>query len=542
MNTLYNKILKNDLPSSVVVFLVALPLCLGIALASGAPLFSGIISGIIGGIVVGSLSGSHVSVSGPAAGLTAIVLSAISTLGGFENFLLAVVIAGGIQVILGVIKAGTVADYFPNSVVEGMLAGIGVIIFLKQLPHAFGYDRDTEGDLAFIEKSGSNTFTSLIDMLDYIHPGAVILSVFSILLLILWEKVDFLRKIKLIPAALVVVVFGIVINELFKLSGGVWVIEPSHLVSLPVADSVEAFKGLIVLPDFSAIMNKEIWIVAATIAIVASLETLLCIEAGDKMDTHKRYSNPNRELLAQGTGNIVSGLLGGLPMTSVVVRTTANINSGAASRWSAILHGVFMLLCVLIIPGLLNKIPLASLAAILLLIGYKLAKPSKLFHFYQQGKYQFIPFIVTLLAVVFTDLLKGVGIGLIISIIYILRGNIKNAYYFSRESYHLGDKIIIELSQEVSFLNKATIKQTLAALPNGSTVLIDASNSQYIAHDILELIREFRDVVSVEKSINLELTGFKENYQIENTSHVRFTNDNGPENLATNKAETLLTN
>jgi MFS superfamily sulfate permease-like transporter len=471
--------------------------------------------------VVGSLSGSQVSVSGPAAGLTAIVLTAITSLGSFEVFLCAVVLAGIFQLVLGLLRAGSVADYFPGSVVEGMLAGIGVIIFLKQLPHAVGYDRDTEGDMAFAEKGGSNTFSSLFDMLDYIHPSAVILVAVSLAILITWDKVAVLKKMKLLPAALVVVVAGIVLQQMLNSLGGAWVLQAEHLVTLPVLQSVADVGKVITLPDFSAIFQKEVWIVAATLAIVASLETLLCIEAGDNMDPHKRYTNPNRELLAQGVGNALSGLMGGLPMTSVVVRTTANITSGARTKMSAILHGLFLLVCVLAIPGILNKIPLASLAAILLMIGYKLAHPSKIFHFYKQGKYQFFPFVVTLLAVVLTDLLTGVAIGLGLSLMYVLWGNMKNAYSFAGEQYREGDKVYIELAQEVSFLNKAAIKKTLARLPEGCSVVIDASASQYIAHDILELIRQFRDVVSKDKNIHLELTGFKENYSIENTHYIK---------------------
>jgi MFS superfamily sulfate permease-like transporter len=517
----FQSYVKADLPAAVVVFLVALPLCLGIAMASGAPLFSGILAGILGGLVVGSLSGSQVSVSGPAAGLTAIVLTAITSLGSFEVFLCAVVLAGIFQLVLGLLRAGSVADYFPGSVVEGMLAGIGVIIFLKQLPHAVGYDRDTEGDMAFAEKGGSNTFSSLFDMLDYIHPSAVILVAVSLAILITWDKVAVLKKMKLLPAALVVVVAGIVLQQMLNSLGGAWVLQAEHLVTLPVLQSVADVGKVITLPDFSAIFQKEVWIVAATLAIVASLETLLCIEAGDNMDPHKRYTNPNRELLAQGVGNALSGLMGGLPMTSVVVRTTANITSGARTKMSAILHGLFLLVCVLAIPGILNKIPLASLAAILLMIGYKLAHPSKIFHFYKQGKYQFFPFVVTLLAVVLTDLLTGVAIGLGLSLMYVLWGNMKNAYSFAGEQYREGDKVYIELAQEVSFLNKAAIKKTLARLPEGCSVVIDASASQYIAHDILELIRQFRDVVSKDKNIHLELTGFKENYSIENTHYIK---------------------
>ncbi|MFN8320662.1 MAG: SulP family inorganic anion transporter [Saprospiraceae bacterium] len=517
----FQSYLKADLPASVVVFLVALPLCLGIAMASGAPLFSGILAGIIGGLVVGSLSGSQVSVSGPAAGLTAIILTAITSLGSFEVFLCAVVLAGIFQLVLGLLKAGSVADYFPGSVVEGMLAGIGVIIFLKQLPHAVGYDRDTEGDMAFAEKGGSNTFSSLFDMLDYIHPSAVVLAAVSLAILITWDKVAVLKKMKLLPAALVVVVVGIVLQQALSSLGGDWMLQAEHLVTLPVLQSVADLGKVITLPDFSAMGQQEVWIVAATLAIVASLETLLCIEAGDNMDPHKRYTNPNRELLAQGVGNALSGLIGGLPMTSVVVRTTANITSGARTKMSAILHGLFLLVCVMAIPGILNKIPLASLAAILLMIGYKLANPSKILHFYKQGKYQFFPFAVTMLSVVLTDLLTGVAIGLGLSLLYVLWGNMKNAYSFVGEQYREGDKVYIELAQEVSFLNKAAIKKTLAQLPEGCSVVIDASASQYIAHDILELIRQFRDVVSKDKNIHLELTGFKENYSIENTNYIK---------------------
>ena len=535
----FQSYLKADLPASVVVFLVALPLCLGIAMASGAPLFSGILAGIIGGLVVGGLSGSQVSVSGPAAGLTAIVLTAITSLGSFEVFLTAVVLAGIFQLVLGLIKAGSVADYFPGSVVEGMLAGIGVIIFLKQLPHAVGYDRDTEGDMAFAEKGGSNTFSSLFDMLDYIHPSAVVLAAVSLAILITWDKVAVLKKMKLLPAALVVVVVGIVLQQALSSLGGDWMLQAEHLVTLPVLQSVADLGKVITLPDFSAMGQQEVWIVAATLAIVASLETLLCIEAGDNMDPHKRYTNPNRELLAQGVGNALSGLIGGLPMTSVVVRTTANITSGARTKMSAILHGLFLLVCVMAIPGILNKIPLASLAAILLMIGYKLANPSKILHFYKQGKYQFFPFAVTMLSVVLTDLLTGVAIGLGLSLLYVLWGNMKNAYSFVGEQYREGDKVYIELAQEVSFLNKAAIKKTLAQLPEGCSVVIDASASQYIAHDILELIRQFRDVVSKDKNIHLELTGFKENYSIENTNYIKiFHADNSEKKQTAGNVET----
>jgi len=513
----YFKHIKSDLPSGLVVFLVALPLCLGIALASGAPLFSGIISGIVGGIIVGSLSNSNVSVSGPAAGLTAIVLSSITALGSFELFLMAVVLAGALQLILGFLKAGSISNYFPNNVIEGMLAGIGVIIFLKQIPHAFGYDRDTEGDESFIEQSGGNTFSTLMESFDHISLGATIITLVSLGILIGWDRVPALKKIKALPSALVAVVAGILINEIFKNTGSTLALDSSHLVSLPVLNSFSEISTLFVFPDFSGLSNKNVWTVALTIAIVASIETLLCIEAGDRLDNYKRYSSTNTELKAQGVGNLLSGMIGGLPMTSVVVRTTANIKAGARTKLSTIIHGFFLLISVLLIPGLLNKIPLATLAAILLLIGYKLANPKHLKHFWAQGKFQFIPFIVTLLAVVFTDLLTGVAIGMFISILFVLQGNLKRAYYFRKESYHSGDIIHIDLAQEVSFLNKAAIKLTLGHLPENSTVVINAAQSEYIAHDVLDLIKEFKEAGGPQKGIKVELVGFKDKYKLENT-------------------------
>lgn len=509
--------LKQDFAAGLVVFLVALPLCLGIALASGAPLFSGIISGVIGGIVVGYLSKSHLSVSGPAAGLTAIVLTAITTLGSFETFLLAVFIAGILQLALGFIKAGTISNYFPNNVIEGMLAGIGVIIFLKQIPHAVGYDKDYEGDLNFLQPDGQNTFSELFSVIGNVQLGAIIITLISLAILISWNKISFLKNFKLVPPALIAVLVGVIVNQIFISTGSTFAIRQDHLVQLPVPQSLEEFKAMFVLPNFSEIANQQVWIVAITIAVVASIETLLCIEAADRMDVHKRYTDTNVELKAQGVGNLISSLLGGLPMTSVVVRTTANANAGARSKMATIIHGILLIVSVLAIPTLLNKIPLATLAAILLLIGYKLANPKTLKHFYERGKYQFIPFIVTLLGVVFTDLLKGVALGLIVSIIFILKGNMKRAYEFKKEEYHEGDIIHIDLAQEVSFLNKAAIKKTLSEIPENSSVVINASDTVYIAHDVLDLIEEFRDVHSVEDNIDVKLEGFKEAYELENT-------------------------
>ncbi|KQB44408.1 Sulfate transporter [Flavobacterium daejeonense] len=512
--------LKTDFASGLVVFLVALPLCLGIAMASGAPLFSGIITGIVGGIIVGYLSQSHISVTGPAAGLTAIVLTAISDLGAFDVFLTAVLLAGVFQLLLGFLKAGTISNYFPTNVIEGMLAGIGIIIILKQLPHAFGYDADFEGDQAFFQIDGDNTFSSLVKMLNYFQPGAIIVTLVSLVILISWERVSFLKKIKLIPGALIAVISGIIINEIFITTGSSLTIAQSHLVSLPVPTSVDDFKAIIVTPDFSGFTNPKVWTIGLTIAIVASIETLLCIEASDRLDPQKRYTNTNVELKAQGIGNIISSLIGGLPMTSVVVRSSANANAGAKSKMSTIVHGFMLLLSVLIIPVILNKIPLATLATILILIGYKLANPAKIRHFLVKGKYQFVPFIATMVAVVATDLLKGVMLGIAISIVFVLRGNLKRAYTFKKEEYVDGDIIHIDLAQEVSFLNKAAIKSTLKAIPENSKVIISAHDTVYIAHDILDLIKEFKTIRAVDENIKVKLKGFKEAYQLENTAEV----------------------
>jgi MFS superfamily sulfate permease-like transporter len=513
--------LKSDFASGLVVFLVALPLCLGIAMASGAPLFSGIIAGVVGGIVVGYLSKSHLSVSGPAAGLTAIMLTGIMDLGAFSAVLTAVLIAGFIQLILGFIKAGSISNYFPTNVIEGMLAGIGIIIILKQLPHAVGYDSDFEGDQSFFEMDGNNTISTLLGAFDYVQLGSIVITLISLAVLIAWDKVDFLKKLKLVPGALIAVILGVALNEIFIASGSSLAIAKEHLVSLPLPTSFDEFQAILVSPDLSAIYNSKVWILGVTIAIVASVETLLCIEAADRMDKQKRYTDTNVELKAQGIGNIVSALLGGLPMTSVVVRTSANNNAGAKSKMSAIIHGFLLLLSVIAIPMVLNKIPLATLAAVLLLVGYKLAKPSTVRHFWQKGKYQFVPFAATVIGIVFTDLLKGVALGIAISIIFVLKGNLKRAYNFRKEQYEDGDVIHIDLAQEVSFLNKAAIKSTLNDLPENSKVIINAHDTVYIAHDILDLIREFKSTRAKEENIRLKLKGFKKAYQLENSEETQ---------------------
>ena len=505
------KEIKNDFPASIVVFLVAVPLCLGIALASGAPMFSGIIAGFIGGIVVSLFSGSSLGVSGPAAGLTVIVLNGINEL-GFEVFLFTVVIAGVIQVILGYLKAGIVGYYFPSSVIKGMLSAIGIIIILKQIPHAFGYDADFEGDLSFVQADGENTFSELGNMLNYISPGAIIITVICLAILILWEQ-PFIKKLKitqLVQGPLVVVVTGILMNLIFKNFSSLY-LRDEHLVSIPVASNPSAFLGLFTTPDFSHFLNADVYMVGLTLAIVASLETLLCVEATDKLDPFKRVTPTNRELKAQGIGNILSGMIGGLPITQVIVRSSANIQSGGRTKASAFFHGILLLVSAVLIPHILNLIPLASLAAILFMVGYKLAKPSLFRSMYRLGWPLFAPFLITILAIIFTDLLIGITLGLGAAIMFILYQNLKTPYYFDPEKHHQGQKIKIELSENVSFLNRASILQTLNHLPENSRVEIDASKSRIIDHDVLELIYDFQENARYKK-IELEFKGFNKTY------------------------------
>lgn len=526
--------LKFDFASGIVVFLIAVPLCLGIALASGAPFFSGLIAGIVGGIVIGSLSNSHLSVSGPAAGLTAIVLAGITRLGTFETFLVAVFLAGAFQLIAGFLRAGSLANYFPGSVIKGMLTAIGIIIILKQLPHAVGYDAEAEGQLNFQQSDGNNTFTALLAPLQHIHIGVTIITLISLSIMVLWEK-PFMKRFKIIPGALAAVVAAILINLIYSAFFPSMTVGKEHLVQVPVANTVNEFLGLFKFPDFSTIWSKDVLITAFTIAAVASIETLLCIEAVDKMDPLRRVTNQNRELKAQGVGNMVSGLLGGLPITSVIVRSTANMNAGAKTKASTIMHGTLILICTALIPGVLNMIPLGALAAILLLTGYKLARISIFREMFANGKYQWIPFMVTVITVVFTDLLTGVGLGLLTSMVAILYFNMKNSYYFHKENHHEGEIIRIFLSEEVSFLNKASIKLTLDHLPVNSTVIIDAAKSKFIDFDVLELIKEFKNIKAPEKNINCQLTGFKDKYKIDNTHNVL---SEGQTYISANRRET----
>ncbi|OSZ79246.1 hypothetical protein CAP35_13610 [Chitinophagaceae bacterium IBVUCB1] len=502
--------IRYDAVSGLIVFLIALPLCLGIALASEAPLFSGIVAGIIGGILVGFLSGSQLSVTGPAAGLIAIVLGAIGELKAFDIFLCSVIVAGLIQFLLGILKAGTIANYFPNSVIEGMLAGIGLTIIIKQIPDAVGYTKQNHDSM--VDAEDGLSLSIIEDSLKHIEMGAAIIALVGLTLLVLWQTKAF-GKLKTIPSGLVVVILGVVMNAIFK--GGNLYLDETHLVSLPVSDSFSGFLNNFMMPDFNGFMNPAVWRIGAIIAVVASIETLLCLEATDKLDPYKRYSPTNRELRAQGIGNMVSGLIGGLPVTSVIVRSSANINAGARTKLSAIVHGVLLLVCVATIPAILNLIPKASLAAILIYTGYRLCKPSVFMHMLKHGGWQqFIPFFVTALSVVIFGLLVGVGIGMVISIFYILRNNMRIPYYYHRSTYDGGELVKLTLSQEVSFLNKASIKETLESLPENTNVVIDASQTEYIDFDVLDLIKDFHTSRAADKNIKLSLIGFKSSYKI----------------------------
>ncbi len=487
--------LKHDLPSSVIVFFVALPLCLGIALASGAPLFSGLIAGIVGGIVVGSLSGSALGVSGPAAGLAVIVLSSIQELGTYEAFLLAVVFAGVFQLILGVLKAGFIGYYFPSSVIKGMLSGIGVIIILKQLPHAFGYDANYEGDMDFIQADGENTFSELLNIFDNISTPAMTVAIISLAILLLWDNVlsKKFKVFKLIPGPLVAVAFGITFELITNVYFPNWSISSEHLVSVPVAKDFSGFIGQFSLPDFSQIGNYNIYVIALTMAIVASLETLLSVEATDKLDPKKRVTPTNRELIAQGAGNVVSGMIGGLPITQVIVRSSANIQSGGKTKLSGILHGFLILISVVLVPNILNQIPLAVLASILLVVGFKLAKPSLFRAMYNLGPKQFLPFIVTMVGIVFTDLLTGIALGVGVAIFFIVRNNYSNSHFMHiKETDVECHKVEMTLSEEVTFLNKGAILQELNNLPNCTEITIDIRKSVRVDYDVYEIIDNFR--------------------------------------------------
>lgn len=508
MRNLFGSI-RYDAPAAVVVFLVAVPLCLGVALASGAPLLSGLVAGVVGGLIVGGFSGSSLGVSGPAAGLAAIVLSSIGTLGSFETFLLTVLLAGALQVLMGVLRAGVIAYYFPSAVIKGMLAGIGIIIILKQLPHAVGYDSDPEGDMVFEQADRQNTFSELGHVLDLITPGAVVIALVCLAVLVLWER-PALRRTKvlgLVPGPLVAVLVGIALGK----AGATWpalALDSGHYVQLPDLHS-GTLGSLFPSPQWSAIGDPQVWTIALTIALVASLETLLSVEATDKLDPHKRVTPADRELRAQGIGNMVSALLGGLPITQVIVRSSANVQAGGRTKLSTMLHGALILLSLLLIPGVLQAIPLAALAAILIQVGFKLAKPKLFAQLWAGGWTQFVPFIVTILGVVFTDLLKGVMMGMAVAVFIILRNNFRVPFHFRGKEHTPGAPILIELSEDVSFLNKASIQRTLAELPPGAHIIVDATRSVELDPDVLEILQD-ETVRAAEKGSTIELRGLSE--------------------------------
>lgn len=500
------KTIKNDLPASLVVFFVALPLCLGIALASGAPLFAGIIAGIVGGIIVGSASGSSLGVSGPAAGLAVIVLNSIQSLGDYQLFLAAVVVAGLIQLALGFLKAGFIAYFFPSSVIKGMLSGIGILIIIKQIPHALGYDKDVEGDFSFAQITGENSFEAIASAFNSFTTAAIVISSISILMLVLWEAVLTKKHkiFRLIQGPIAVICFGVLMSYLFTNNIISLTLSPEHLVSIPVPKDLNSFIAQFTMPNFSGFRMLEIWRVGAVMAIVASLETLLCVEATDKLDPEKKETPTNRELKAQGLGNLVSGLIGGLPLTQVIVRSSANIAFGAKSKMSGILHGFWLLISAFTIAGLLNMIPLASLAAILLIVGYKLAKPSVMKDVIAQGYQEYIPFFATIVGIVLTDLLTGIGIGMAFGIFFTLKVSYENSH--SIKVIKTKEDILIhklELAEEVTFLNKTKLLNTFKDIPPGSKVVIDYSKAKSIANDINDIINNFIENSS-EKNITVE--------------------------------------
>ncbi len=500
------KNLKSDLPASIVVFFVALPLCLGIALASGAPLFSGLIAGIVGGIVVGAMSGSNVGVSGPAAGLAAIVLASIASLGSYQDFLLAVVLAGVIQILFGVLKAGIIGYYFPSSVIKGMLTGIGIIIILKQIPHFFGYDGNL-GDIYSLDGFGS-AFSN-------ISAGATLIALIGLGILVLWDSVLTKKSkiFRLVQGPLVAVVVGIIFYLVTR-DSEMFAIDNKFLVNVPVPDSFDSFIGQFTFPSFSLIGSTEIWITAFTIALVASLETLLCVEATDKLDPHKRTTPTNRELFAQGTGNLVSGFIGGLPITQVIVRSSANIQSGGQTKLSAIIHGFLLLISVIIIPTVLNFIPLSVLAAVLFLVGYKLAKPQLFVQMYKAGWKQSTPFIVTVLGIVLGDLLVGIGLGLLVGICVILIKSYQNSYFLHKENVGDGGKTVkMTLAEEVTFINKGAIIKELNQLEENSYLIMDVSKTHYLDNDIIEILDDFK-IKAEERNINIKI--ISERGEVEN--------------------------
>lgn len=520
--------LDKDIPSGIVVFLVALPLCLGIALASGAPLVTGLISGVIGGLVVGGISQSGTSVSGPAASLSAVVLVMIQSLGNFETFLMALVIGGLMQLLLGTVRAGLIADYMPTSIIRGLLAAIGIILIFSQIPYALGVELDTrlsDYSQGFILESPG----MILYILQSMSPGAILISMISLGLLIYWDKTA-LKKIPLLPPSLFVVILGVLLNTLFKYFLPVFYLDGVHLVSIP---EIAGISSVLTFPDFGAIGQLEVWTSAFTIAIVGSIATLLNLEATDNLDPHKRRSSPNRELVAQGVGNTLAGLVGGIPITSVIVRSSVNIEAGSETKLSTLIHGALLLVSTLFLSTVINMIPLATLAAILLVVGYKLASLTVFRNMYSRGWTQFIPFVITTVAIILTDVLIGVLIGSTLSIFFLLRSNFYNPFYLERSKSHSGESVRLELSNEVSFLNKPVIKKTLWSLPENSKIVIDATFSTYVEPDVIEILNDFQDTFAKENKIEVQITGLKESYDPSNRINLVKEQDSFREELTT---------
>lgn len=512
---------RSDIPAGIVVYFVALPLCLAIAQVSTGHselLFSGIIAGVIGGLVIGLLSGSQLGVSGPAAGLVVIVSDGLNQLSilpdgssdymyGFKALLLAIFIAGIIQILAGYLKAGIIGNYFPSAVIKGMLAAIGITIILKELPHALGYDKDFMGDESFEQMDGHNTFTEIYYALKYNSVAAIIISAVSIALLVILDMKFFkkMQLFKFVPSALFVVLAGVFINIAFGNGGTIGSLSGEHLVQLPIAENINQFFSFFTLPDFGQFSNPKVYGIALTIAMVASIETLLSLEATDNLDPYKRTSSGNRELKAQGVGNMISGLIGGLPITQVIVRSSANINSGGKSRLSTVVHGAVLLLSAIFIPRLINYIPLASLAAILLLVGYKLAKVSLFKSMFKLGWTQFVPFLATIIAILASDLLKGIGIGILFAFISILRENYMNTFQSLKEDHDPGEPIKMEFSEMVTFINKGILVNTFNEIPDNAHLILDGSKTRHFDYDVLEVIHEFNDFKAKQRNIKVEL-------------------------------------
>jgi len=485
----YLQHIKQDIPAGIVVFLVALPLCLGIALASGTPLFSGLIAGMVGGIVVSWASASQLSVSGPAAGLTVIVYTAIEQLNSYEGFLVSVVLAGILQLVFGYFRAGVISAFFPSSVIKGMLAAIGLILIIKQIPHAVGYDISFEGDESYMKETASSSFQELMFSFGGISQGATLIASMALVILIIWE-IPWMKRfslIRLFPGALVAVAWGIGFNSLAEHIFPDWAVSGKHLVTLPVSTDFRQFITLFTLPDFTYLSHPQIYITAATLAIIASLESLLCLEAVDKLDPLKRTASTNRELKAQGLGNVISGMLGGLPITTVIVRSSANINAGGRTRVSSFIHGILLFTSVIYLTLYLNLIPLACLAAILLHTGFKLAKPKLFLELYHQGWGQFLPFLTTVIAILLTDLLQGILIGIAVGLFFVIRANYHRSITLERQD----NNYFLSLNKDVSFLNKVLLRDLLLQINENSRLMIDASKAQFIDHDILETIQDF---------------------------------------------------